>query len=139
MPNHPNFHVTAFAGVLENAEFEFSSLYLHHFVYGPSPTQSNIISANSTTGWGSTEVNNWPIYDGVGHDAKLVARAQGHHIYAGNWHNMLTIAFEIERYAYIQKLGTFSQYIHIMYLLLCNLLVIVLCATQTRSSLLYKF
>ncbi|XBI05275.1 hypothetical protein VPH35_133452 [Triticum aestivum] len=98
MPNHPNFYVTAFAGVLENTEFEFSSLYLHHFVYGPSPTQSSIISANSTTGWGSTEVNNWPIYDRVGTDAKLVARAQGLHIYAGNWHNMLTIVFEIERF-----------------------------------------
>ncbi|KAE8784431.1 hypothetical protein D1007_41983 [Hordeum vulgare] len=98
MGDHPNFRCTPFDGGVENTEFEFSSLYLHHIYSGPCQTQSNIIGADATTGWGSTEVNNWTIYDGVGPCAKLVARAQGLHLYAGSWHNTFTLRFEIERF-----------------------------------------
>ena len=103
MANPPNFHAASFDGAVENTEFNFRSLYLHHIFSGPNPTQAGIVSKDATTGWGSTVVNNWPIYDGVGHDAKLLARAQGLHINAGSWHNSFTIVFETERYAWVHQ------------------------------------
>lgn len=96
-----SFEVAPFSsstGALENTELSFTDLYLHHIYSGPKPYQSTIIPKDATTGLGSTAVNNWPIYDGVGPDAKLVARAQGLHIFAGNWHNSFTIVFEVERF-----------------------------------------
>ncbi|VAI81866.1 unnamed protein product [Triticum turgidum subsp. durum] len=96
MATHPNLHTTPFGGSVQMTEFKFSSLYWRHIYSGPSPNQSNIIAADATTEWGQTLANNWTIYDGVGLNAKLVARAQGLHLYAGTWHNTFTIVFEIE-------------------------------------------
>jgi len=96
-----SFEVTPFsgtAGALENTELNFSDLYLHHIYSGPKANQSTVVPKDAATGLGSTAVNNWPIYDGVGPDAKVVARAQGLHIFAGNWHNSFTIVFEVERF-----------------------------------------
>ncbi|KAF7099070.1 hypothetical protein CFC21_100756 [Triticum aestivum] len=111
MATHPNFHAIPFTGSVENTEFRFSSLYMHHIYSGPSPNQSNIVAADATTGWGKTTVNNWTIYDGVGTDAKLVARAQGLHVYAGIWHNTFTIVFEIEGFkeSTLQVMGATVQ------------------------------
>jgi len=99
MATPSNFKITPFGGgLLENVEFEFQRLYLHHVFSGPRATQANIVEPDVTTGWGRTVVNNWPIYDGIGPDAKLVGRAQGLHIDAGNWHNCFTLRFEIARF-----------------------------------------
>ncbi|EMS67500.1 hypothetical protein TRIUR3_29786 [Triticum urartu] len=96
MATHTNFDATPFGGSVENTEFQFSRLYWHHIYSGPSPNQLDITSADAKTGWGQTTVHNWTIYDGVGPNAKLVARAQGLHLYAGTWHNTFNILFEIE-------------------------------------------
>jgi hypothetical protein len=101
-----NFRYTPFVGSVDT-EFEFTSLYLHHCGSGPSITQSEIIAANATTGWGSTVVNNWTVYDGFGPDAKLVAHAQGLCIDAGSWHNTFTLRFEIERYIFFCLMCTY--------------------------------
>lgn len=98
MAAHPNFHASAFDGSVQNTEFKFSSLYLHHIFSGSNPTQANIIVGDATTKLGRTSVHDWAIYDGVGPGAKVVARAQGLHINAGSWHNTFTIRFEIERF-----------------------------------------
>ncbi|KAE8769856.1 32 kDa protein [Hordeum vulgare] len=74
------------------------NLYLFHTPLGSNQNQSGIIDSNATTGLGSTVVNNWPICDGPSPGATVVARAQGLHIYAGNWQNTLSITFEIERF-----------------------------------------
>ena len=83
MATHPNFDATPFGGSVENTEFKFSRLYWHHIYSGPSPNQLDITSADAKTGWGQTTVHNWTIYDGVGPNEKLVARAQGLHLYTG--------------------------------------------------------
>ena len=85
----------------EKNDFNFSNLYLFHTPLGPNRNQFGVTSSDSATGLGSIIVNNWPIYDGAGPNAAIVARAQGMHVYAGNWNNVFSIVFEIQRY--IQK------------------------------------
>ncbi|KAM0887232.1 hypothetical protein ACQ4PT_029186 [Festuca glaucescens] len=98
MATPSNFQITPFGGLVRNTEFSFRNLHLHHIYSGPNPNQSNIIAPNSTTGLGTITVNNWPVYDGVGPDKKLVARAQGLHVLAGKLHNSFSIVFEDERF-----------------------------------------
>lgn len=98
MANPSNFQITPCVALVENNEINFRSLYLYHTYVGPKPNQSTIINANSATGLGSTAVNNWTVYDGLGPNATVVARAQGLHIYAGNWHNSFSLVFEVERF-----------------------------------------
>jgi len=92
------FETTPFAGSVENTVLSFRNLYLHHIYRGEGQNQADIVAKDATTGLGQTAVNNWSIYDGPGPYANLVARAQGLHIYAGNWHNSFTIVFEVERF-----------------------------------------
>jgi hypothetical protein len=68
-------------------EITFRGLYLHHTVLSP-------------TTMGEMAVDNWPIYDGPGPDAELVARAQGLHINDGNCRNSFSLVFVNERYIY---------------------------------------
>jgi hypothetical protein len=98
MANPSTIKVTPFDGSLENAELNYSGLYLQQVFSGPNANQAKIVSQDASTGLGETAVNNWAIYDGVGQEANLVARAQGLHIYAGSWYNSFVIVFEIERY-----------------------------------------
>uniref|UniRef100_A0A0E0DGA2 Dirigent protein n=1 Tax=Oryza meridionalis TaxID=40149 RepID=A0A0E0DGA2_9ORYZ len=83
---------------IQGNEINFSKLYLHHTPAGPRPNQSGVTSTNKETGLGSLVVNNWQVYHGIGCDAKVVAHAQGLHVYAGNWHNSFTLVFEDERF-----------------------------------------
>ncbi|KAI4967235.1 jacalin-related lectin 10-like [Hordeum vulgare subsp. vulgare] len=92
------FQITPCAAFVEITELNFSNLYLFHTSLGSNQNQSVIIDSNATTGLGSTVVNNWSICDGPSPDATVVARAQGLHIYAGNWQNTFSITFEIERF-----------------------------------------
>nr|CAB3490323.1 unnamed protein product [Digitaria exilis] len=73
-------------------------LYLHRNV-------NNLTVASTHHGgcdtFGNLVVNDWPIYDGHGHGAKVVAHAQGLHIHSskeGNGtSNSFTILFQVER------------------------------------------
>ena len=78
-----------------------STCSTHHTPLGPNRNQFGVTSSDSATGLDAIIVNNWPIYDGAGPNAAIVARAQGMHVYAGNWNNVFSIVFEIQRY--IQK------------------------------------
>ena len=84
------------AQCLEYKELNFGSLYLYHTQFGPKANQEDIIAPKN--GLGRTIANNWEVYDGVGPGSKLVARAQGLHIEAGNWHNSFSLVFEDGRY-----------------------------------------
>ncbi|KAG2640833.1 jacalin-related lectin 3-like [Panicum virgatum] len=83
-------------GSLEYKKLNFGSLYLYHTQFGPKANQEDIIAPKN--GLGRTIANNWEVYDGVGPGSKLVARAQGLHIEAGNWHNSFSLVFEDGRF-----------------------------------------
>jgi hypothetical protein len=105
-----NLKIAPRAGLLRYNELNFSNLYLHHTFLGrPNTTQAKIVEKDTATGLGQTNVNNWKIYDGVGPDAKVVARAQGLHMYAGKWHCSFSIVFENERYIYFMHRSIFSK------------------------------
>jgi hypothetical protein len=92
-----NFKISPRAAFSRYNELNFSNLYLHHYYAGPNPTQATVIKGSANR-LGEICVNNWPIYDGLGSDAKVVARAQGLHICAGNWRCGFSIVFENEKY-----------------------------------------
>jgi len=92
-----NFQITPFAGLLENTEFNFRSLYLHNISFGQKPTRATITSNHATTGW-ATFVVDWPIYDGTGPGAKLVGRAQGQQIFASSWSHSVMLQFANGRF-----------------------------------------
>ncbi|KAF6998898.1 hypothetical protein CFC21_014980 [Triticum aestivum] len=98
--NPSNFKITRYFGppYAENAKLDFNHLYLHQIFSGPNPNQEQIVAGNPTTRFGKTEVNNWPIYDGVGPNAKLVARAQGTHVNVSGWYTSFTMVFVVERF-----------------------------------------
>ncbi|KAF7004982.1 hypothetical protein CFC21_020138 [Triticum aestivum] len=109
-----SFQITPFAGLLENTEFNFHSLYLHNISSGPNPTRGAIINDNAINGWGQPFVVDWTIYDGTGHGAKLVGRAQGQQIYASKWSHSVTLEFTNGRFkgSTLQLMGlsaTFEQ------------------------------
>ncbi|CAL4899148.1 unnamed protein product [Urochloa decumbens] len=76
-------------------ELSIRGLYLHHTCRGPRVNQATLLNPPMI---GELAVNNWTVYDGPGPDAKLVARAQGLHINAGNWHNSFSLVFENGRF-----------------------------------------
>ena len=79
----------------EELTISMRGLYLHHNCRGPRANQATLLNPPLM---GELAVNNWTVYDGPGPDAKLVARAQGLHINAGNWHNSFSLVFEDGRY-----------------------------------------
>ncbi|KAJ4761198.1 Dirigent protein [Rhynchospora pubera] len=85
---------------------------MHHLFKGANPTQTTVISSSNANSFGWAVVNDWPMYDGRGTDAKLVARAQGTHIQAGMkdplWYNSLNVVFEDARFkgSTLQVMGT---------------------------------
>lgn len=93
-----NFQITPFAGLLENTEFNFRSLYLHNLVSGQNQNRATIVNDNAATGWGLTSVINWTIYDGMGSCPKLVGRGQGLQINAGGTHTSITLDLQNGRF-----------------------------------------
>ncbi|CAL4898866.1 unnamed protein product [Urochloa decumbens] len=79
------------ADACQRNEINLQGLYLHHTCLGPNANQASVINPPKM---GELAVNNWTVYDGPGPNAKLVARAQGLHINAGNWHNSFSLVFE---------------------------------------------
>ncbi|PWZ41898.1 Horcolin [Zea mays] len=91
--------VTPGAAFTECNELNFQGLYMYHTPLGPKANQAAILESKAKIGIGATVVNNWAVYDGPGPGAKLVGRAQGLHILAGNWVNSFTLVFEDERFS----------------------------------------
>ncbi|TVU40814.1 hypothetical protein EJB05_14293, partial [Eragrostis curvula] len=93
MANPSNLQVTPCSALAdEGTELNFRGLYLYHTFKGKSPNQVNLVS--------SLNANNWEVKDGLGPNAKVVARAQGLHIHVGPslpWHNSFSLVFEDER------------------------------------------
>lgn len=92
------YEITSRGALIKGREFNFSNLYLYHIYNSSEPNQQQIIDNVSSTAMGGLTVNNWTVYDGVASDATLVARGQGLHTYAGNWHCSFTLVFEDERF-----------------------------------------
>ncbi|KAJ1704323.1 hypothetical protein LUZ63_004102 [Rhynchospora breviuscula] len=71
-------------------------LYLHHTPVGPNHNQSTIVR-RAPRSFATTVINDWPLYDGLGPNAAVIARAQGLHAQAGmgaqSWHNTFSIVF----------------------------------------------
>lgn len=74
----------------------FGSLYIRRTVPG-----SREISMDGKSDMGKRYFSDFPIYDGPGSDASLVARVQGVSIQAGNTYQIFTIVFENDRYVYV--------------------------------------
>jgi hypothetical protein len=99
-----SFPITPYAGgPIENTEFNFRGLYLHHISGGPNKNQILRVPTDATLRWGDMAVNSWEVYDGSGPDAKIVGHARGLHLNAVKWHVSFTLEFEDGRYlhAYI--------------------------------------
>ncbi|KAF3328603.1 jasmonate-induced protein [Carex littledalei] len=77
-------------------------MYLHHTPLGSNRNQSGIVNPNLPNSFGWTVVNDWPLYDALGPNAKVIARAQGLHIQTGmssqKYQNYLSIVFEDARF-----------------------------------------
>ncbi|KAJ1695037.1 hypothetical protein LUZ63_011735 [Rhynchospora breviuscula] len=97
----PTFKTAPARNALPQNELYFH-LYLHHTPLGPNRDQAGIVDPHLQNSFGSTVVNDWPLYDGLGSNAKVIARAQGLHIQAGmrsqSWYNSFSIVFEDARF-----------------------------------------
>lgn len=98
MANSSNFRTAPCGALMEYNELIFCDLYLHHPNSDKDGEKHTIIHVNGVSGFGATAVNNWEIYDGAGYDATVVARGQGLHISAGNWHNTFSMVFDADRF-----------------------------------------
>jgi len=94
------FEITrSFGAVVENTKIKFSKLYMRQIFEGPSLNQSTVIKGDAVTGFGQLVVINYGIYDDVGSEAKLVAKAQGWSSNAGSFYSWISITFfEGERF-----------------------------------------
>ncbi|KAJ3698803.1 hypothetical protein LUZ61_002508 [Rhynchospora tenuis] len=88
-------------------------LFMYHTPLGPNKNQTTIVQSNAANSFGTVAINDWPCYDGLGNDAKLIARAQGMHLQAGvqqgRWYNSLNLEFEDPKYkkdSSLQVMGT---------------------------------
>ena len=87
--------VTPSYAATQGNEFNFSGLYLYHTYKGPNANQVETIVRHQ---FGTLAVNNWVIRDGLSCSAEVIARAQGLHVNAGDWHNSFSLVFEDEGY-----------------------------------------
>lgn len=101
----------------KHKEFMFHGLYMQQRLEG-SPSQNMNVMVNPNLPFGSIVANDWTIYDGLGTDAKLVARAQGSHmetgVTEGTWFICFNIAFVDERFkdSSLKVLGHFEVPTH---------------------------
>ncbi|XP_078150148.1 dirigent protein 7-like [Carex rostrata] len=78
-------------------------LYLHHTPLGPNKNEADIVDPKLPNSFGSLSVNDWALYDELGTDAKVIARAQGLHVQTGmddsqKYQNYLSIVVEDTRF-----------------------------------------
>lgn len=97
------FEVTrSFGASVDNTKIKFSKLYLRQIWEGPNTNQTGpLVSGDPALQFGLSGVNSWGIYDDLGSEAKLVAKAQGWHTAIHpNWYSWFSMTFfEGERYA----------------------------------------
>ncbi|XP_048560243.1 uncharacterized protein LOC125540699 [Triticum urartu] len=101
---------------LKHKEILLDGLYMHQDLDGsPNQNQKTIVNPNLPLQFGCTVANDWIIYDGLGPDKKLVARAQGPHMGAGitkgSWFICFNMVFVDERFAgsSLKVLGHFEE------------------------------
>jgi hypothetical protein len=104
-----SLQVTPTSAFTEWNELKFEGLYLFHTPLGSGANQAQVIDNKTPIGIGATVVNNWAVYDGPGPNAKLVARAQGLHIQAGNWVNSFSLVFVDQRYRPAGRPSVFEE------------------------------
>ncbi|CAD6343507.1 unnamed protein product [Miscanthus lutarioriparius] len=85
--------VTPSYAATQGNEFNFSGLYLYHTYKGPNANQVETIVRHQ---FGTLAVNNWVIRDSLSGSAEVIARTQGLHVNAGDWHNSFSLVFEDE-------------------------------------------
>jgi len=77
-------------------------LYMHQTMDGPNHNQVNIADPQQPHMFGYTNVHDYPIYDGLGPSAKIVARAQGLHTETcmddDDWFHWSSIVFTDKRF-----------------------------------------
>ncbi|KAL6659706.1 hypothetical protein ACP70R_002535 [Stipagrostis hirtigluma subsp. patula] len=95
MDNPPSIIITPIAApiAMEYMKLTFRNLYIRR-----SSAPDCEISMDGKGSLGKRYFSDFPIYDGPGSDAKLVARAQGFTTQTGQAHQVFTIVFEIERF-----------------------------------------
>jgi Dirigent-like protein len=81
----------------------YGTVYLHHNTSGPNQNQAVVVNPNRPYAFGVITVNDWPLYDGLGSGARVIARARGLHVQAAMsynqaWYNTFSIVFEGGRY-----------------------------------------
>lgn len=86
----------------------YGVVYLHHNTSGPNQNQSVVVNPNLPYSFGAITVNDWPLYDGLGSNARVIACAQGLHVQAAmsnnqSWYNSFSIVFQDGRYMYTFK------------------------------------
>ncbi|CAL4995414.1 unnamed protein product [Urochloa decumbens] len=78
-------------------------LYMHQIIHGPKHNQVNIADPQQPGMFGYTNVHDYPIYDGLGPSANIVAQAQGLHTETSmnynNWFHWSSIVFKDERFS----------------------------------------
>ncbi|XP_051205681.1 uncharacterized protein [Lolium perenne] len=78
------------------------NLYMHQTIHGPNHNQINIADPKQPMLFGYTNVHDYPIHDGLGPSAKIVARAQGLHaetsMNGDDWFHWSSIVFIDERF-----------------------------------------
>ncbi|KAJ3688677.1 hypothetical protein LUZ61_017841 [Rhynchospora tenuis] len=98
----PTFRTAPVRNALPQNELYFH-LYLHHTHRGPHRNQARILDRGLPNSFGSITVNDWPLYDGLGSNAKVIAHAQGLHMQTAvrshqSWYNSFSIMFEDARF-----------------------------------------
>jgi hypothetical protein len=77
-------------------------LYMHQIFDGPDYNQVNIADLGQPQMFGCTNVHDYPIYDSLDPNAKIVARAQGLHTETcldyDNWFQWSRLVFSDERF-----------------------------------------
>jgi hypothetical protein len=75
---------------------------MHQTIDGPNHNQVNIADPKQPLLFGYTNVHDYPIYDGLGPSAKIVARAQGLHsetcMDEDDWFHWSSIVFTDKRF-----------------------------------------
>ncbi|CAN6180174.1 unnamed protein product [Urochloa humidicola] len=93
MKNPPSIIVTPIAAPMA---IEFTKLTFHRMYIRRSRSQEIVMDGKSNLG--QRLFCDFPIYDGPGSEAKLVARVQGVAIRTAKIHQIYTIVFEIDRF-----------------------------------------
>ncbi|KAL6658418.1 hypothetical protein ACP70R_004004 [Stipagrostis hirtigluma subsp. patula] len=83
------------------AEYNLN-LYMHQTIDGPNHNQVNIVDPKQPMMFGYTNAHDYPIYDSLSPNAKIVARAQGLHTKTcmnyDDWFHWSSIVFSDERF-----------------------------------------